>query len=382
MKVDRNIKALMAFSLLIGITIGFNFTILPLHIVHLRDDLFWVGLIVSLQYLAMVIMTFGWGAISDRIGQRKNIIIMGNLVASIFYFFFPFADIILLTILRGVQVFFIASWLMAYALATEYRPDKKGEIIGWFTVYNSLGWGVGSLMGGFVYAFDINLFFYLSGIFSIMAALVLIPITDPPLEKPKTSFIRSILNLKNMPEIIKLCVTVLILVLGSYMVFAIFAVYLQFNDIPIPAIGIVVALSGLPSAGLASIVGKLSDVYGRKIILLTAILLYAGIWFVYGIVDNIWLVIALWLIPAYTFYTISTTAIISDLTPSHQRGRGIGLLNSFYNIGAFIGSFLGGALAASIGFKPTFLIAALVILISFFIALKIKETKRNISKKN
>ncbi|UCH88744.1 MAG: MFS transporter [Thermoplasmata archaeon] len=376
MKRDRNINALMAFSILVGLTIGFNFTILPIHVIHLKHDLFWVGFITSLQYMALVIMTFVWGALSDKLGQRKNIIIYTNLVASIFYFFFPFADIIMLTVLRGIQVFFLASWILSYALATEYRPKAKGEILGWFTLFNAVGWGTGSLLSGFIYALDSSWFFYITGIFSILTALVLIPIKDPPRKQVKDTSFGSILKLKNIPEIWKLCFTVLILLIGNYMVFAVFSVYLKENAIPIPAIGVVIALSGLPSAGLASIVGKLCDTYGRKIILIIAIILYAFIWFIYGIIDNIWLVIALWLVPAYTFYTISTNALISDLTPSSERGRGIGLLNSFYNLGAFIGSITGGAVAALFGFQPTFLLAAFAVIISFFIAAKLKEAKR------
>jgi MFS family permease len=376
MKFEKNVSALMAFSVLIGITIGFNFTILPIHIINLNGDLFWVGLVVSLQYLALVIMTFVWGAISDRLGQRKNIIVAGNLIASIFYFFFPFADIILLTILRGIQVFFLASWITAYALATEYRPRAKGEIIGLFTLFNSVGWGLGSFLSGFIYALDITWFFYITGIFSALAALVLLPVSDPPLHKMKKYTLDSILKLKNIPEILKLCYTVMILIVGSYMVFAIFSIYLKINGIPIQAIGIVVALSGLPSAGLSSVVGKLCDVYGRKIILLTSIVLYAFIWIVYGLIDNIWIVIALWLVPAYTFFTISSITMISDLTPSIERGRGIGLMNSFYNLGAFAGSILGGIIAAYFGYQPTFIVAAMVIIISFGVALRLKETYR------
>ena len=73
MKLDRNIAAIMAFSTFIGITIGFNFTFLPVHIEDtLGGSLYWVGFIVSLQYLALVVMTFVWGAVSDKLGQRRR----------------------------------------------------------------------------------------------------------------------------------------------------------------------------------------------------------------------------------------------------------------------------------------------------------------------
>jgi predicted MFS family arabinose efflux permease len=42
-----------------------------------------------------------------------------------------------------------------------------------------------------------------------------------------------------------------------------------------------------------------------------------------------------------------------------------------------VGSLAGGALAASQGYQPTFLVAALAIVVSFFIALKLKETKKD-----
>jgi MFS family permease len=376
MKFDRNIASLMAFATFIGITIGFNFTFLPVHIEDtLGGSLYWVGFIVSLQYLALVVMTFVWGAVSDKLGQRRNVILIGNFIASFFYFFMPDADLVQLTLLRSIQVFFNASWILAYALSTELSPRSKGEIIGLFTLFNSVGWGLGSFMSGFVYEIDIKWFFYLSGIFSLLAAGSLLPLNEPLKKKVETLDLRRLFKLDNIPDVMKLCITVLFLITGSYMVFAIFSVYLNLNDIPKAAIGIVIALSGLPSAGLSSLIGRLCDLYGRKIILLISIALYAFIWLVYGIVDNIWIVIALWLIPAYTFYMISTNTMMSDLTAVQERGRGIGLLNSFYNMGAFAGSLAGGALAAIVGFKPTFLIAAGVIIISFFMALRLKETK-------
>ena len=376
MRLDRNIKAVMAFSVLIGITIGFNFTMLPVYIkVSLNGSLFQVGLITSLQYLALVIMTFAWGALSDRLARRKSIIVYGNLIASFFYFLFPYLDIIQLTVLRGIQVFFIASWILAYALVTEYRPDARGEVIGYFTLFNSVGWGIGSFMSGFIYDVSITWFFYLAGIFSILSAVVLAPAKDPPMEKMEHTDFRTLFRLKNSSMILTLCVTVLLLVIGSYMVFTLFSIYLEVNGIPIPAIGIVIAISGLPSAMLSSMVGRACDRLGSKIILLSAIGLYAFIWMGYGFVDNIWIVILLWLIPAYTFYTISSHTMMSNLTPSRERGRGIGLLNSFYYMGAFTGSVLGGALAARFDYQPTFIIAALIIIASFIVALKLKESK-------
>ena len=376
MKVDRNIKAIMAFSVLIGITIGFNFTLLPVYIkVSLKGSLLQVGFITSLQYLALVIMTFAWGALSDKLAQRKNIIVYGNLIASFFYFLFPYLDIIQLTVLRGIQVFFTASWILAYALVTEYRPEARGEVIGYFTLFNSVGWGLGSFVSGFVYDISITWFFYLAGIFSILSALVLVPARDPPMEKLEHTDFRTLFRLKNFSMILTLGVTVLLLVIGSYMVFTLFPIYLDVNGIPIPAIGIVIAISGLPSAVLSSMIGRACDQLGSKTILLVSIALYVFIWMVYGLVDNIWIIILLWFIPAYTFYTISSHTMMSNLTPSRERGRGIGLLNSFYYSGAFTGSVIGGALAARFSYKPTFLIAAFVIIASFAAALKLRESK-------
>lgn len=111
-----------------------------------------------------------------------------------------------------------------------------------------------------------------------------------------------------------------------------------------------IALPGLAGAAATLLFGKLSDVYGRRTIILFSIVIF-GV----GLAISAMSTSMVFLVTATTFMTIGhfpiyplCFAVIGDLFPSSQRAKWTGLLNLPVGIAALFGPILGGVVAESI----------------------------------
>lgn len=127
--------------------------------------------------------------------------------------------------------------------------------------------------------------------------------------------------------------------------------------------------SGLISAGGAGIMaisaplwGIVSDRYGRKPMLLRAMfgaLLTVGLM---GVATAPWHLLALrFLEGALTGTVTASIALVASGAPKDRLGFNLGLVQTSVFSGASLGPFFGGLLADQIGFRPTFLVSALIL---------------------
>ena len=111
-----------------------------------------------------------------------------------------------------------------------------------------------------------------------------------------------------------------------------------------------IALPALAGAAATLLFGKLSDVYGRRAIMLFSIAI-----FTLGLAISAMSTSMVFLVAATTFMTIGhfpiyplCFAVVGDLFPSSQRAKWTGLLNIPVGFAALLGPVLGGLVAESI----------------------------------
>ena len=111
-----------------------------------------------------------------------------------------------------------------------------------------------------------------------------------------------------------------------------------------------IALPALAGAAATLLFGKLSDVYGRRGIMLLSIAI-----FTLGLAISAMSTSMVFLVAATTFMTIGhfpiyplCFAVVGDLFPSSQRAKWTGLLNLPAGFAALVGPVLGGAVAESV----------------------------------
>lgn len=112
----------------------------------------------------------------------------------------------------------------------------------------------------------------------------------------------------------------------------------------------------LSSAALQPIFGKLSDIFGRRILLLICTLLFAIGCLVCATDSLLWLVIGRFITGCGgSGMTCLGTITMSDLIPLRQRGYYQGLANVCFGLGSASGGIVGGLIADYFGWKWVFI---------------------------
>ena len=140
----------------------------------------------------------------------------------------------------------------------------------------------------------------------------------------------------------------------------------------------------------APLLGKLSDRYGRRPILLFSLLGSAVGYFIFGIGGALWVLYLSRLIDGFTGGNVSiANAYITDVSSEKDRTKSLGLIGAAFGLGLIIGPILGGLLSQISLNAPVYLagtFSLLATIIGFFILPeslpKIKRERDNLKLKD
>lgn len=140
-------------------------------------------------------------------------------------------------------------------------------------------------------------------------------------------------------------------------------------------------LSSAPAIGMgimAPIWGMIADRYGKKPMLLRAMLSASLILTGLGLVNSVTGVLVLRAMQGFLTGTITAAAaLVAGETPKEKMSYALGFMVSASFIGRTVGPAVGGILAETLGYKPSFYLGGVTMLICFFLVLFfVKETKR------
>jgi multidrug resistance protein len=137
------------------------------------------------------------------------------------------------------------------------------------------------------------------------------------------------------------------------------------------AVSLLTVLYAVSQFIAAPILGKISDKYGRRPILLFCLFGSAIGYFIFGIGGALWVLFLSRIIDGFSGGNISiATAIITDVSPLEDRTKNLGLIGAAFGLGLIIGPIIGGlfsqiSLAAPAYAAGIFSLAATVV--GFFI---------------
>lgn len=122
--------------------------------------------------------------------------------------------------------------------------------------------------------------------------------------------------------------------------------------------------------------GSLADRFGRKPILLRAYLGAMVTMTLQGLVQNVWQLVVLRALQGVFVGTIpAATALVATTTPRERVAYALGIVQMALFSSQFVGPLVGGSLAASIGFRPTFLATGGFYFISFLLVFLLVEER-------
>jgi len=134
--------------------------------------------------------------------------------------------------------------------------------------------------------------------------------------------------------------------------------------------GIIFAANFVTSFLFQPLWGKLSDKYGRKMMLLRSGFGMAIVMALMGFATEPWHLLALRMLNGVIsgFVPVAVT-LVSSTTPKEKMGFAMGALQSGGTAGAILGPFIGGLMADNFGYRPIFYITGTLLFLASVISL-------------
>ncbi|WP_245559118.1 MFS transporter [Microbacterium indicum] len=142
-------------------------------------------------------------------------------------------------------------------------------------------------------------------------------------------------------------------------------------------VGVLESVNGLCAFLVAPFLGRLSDRFGRRPVVIAASFGAALAMTLFGIGGALWILVLARAIQGLTAGDLPALfAYLADITPPEQRARRFGLLGALTGIGTMVGPAIGGVLAAVSIQLPVFLTAAVSLVVAVVSIFLLPESLR------
>lgn len=345
---------------------------LPIYVKNdLKSSATEISLVISLYILGTVLLRPFSGLWADKFGKRKMSLLFLTLFIICNLAYFGTTSIVPLLIVRFINGFgFAVSTTSTSALAMDWIPIKrKGEGIGYFGLFMSLAMVIGPALGLYLTNnFDYTIVLTVASLFAILSMLFSyfsnekIDHTQIQNEKPEEyNGIYKYIEAKSLPVsfsgfLLAFAYSSMLSYIGLY------CIELGFPEAAILFFITLALLIIIPRP----IIGKLLDKRGPNALIFPGIFL-----FIFGLVllsqaNTVSIVILSASIIGLGYGAIFPAYQTLSISAASQKRAGTASATFFllYDIGVGGGSFIFGLTSDSLGFRPTYVIAAGITLLS------------------
>ena len=357
------------------------------------------GSVVGLPLMITVIAAILWGRHTDRQGIRQPTLLMTMALGGVLFLPMAWLGAWPLVALRVVQMgFFAAGYVLYASLASEYHPRARATSLGYYNMASGIGWGLGGLLVSFLVpesaygraSQEVIGAGVLLTIAALLAAALLHRLPEPGF-KPERGTMRDLLVGPNRRLLLLVALTALLLMAGYNQLIVFFPDYLMdITDNNNYIMGVLFAASGILGSLFSGYIGRFTDRHGRRSSLCLALGSYILAMVFYTLVayppifevleERCMLLPALligiaWAFPLWIFFMVAASSMISDLSPSHQRGRAMGLLQSAMYLGMGLGALTAGLIKSQYDFWVVFATGTLVVALAALVGFSLPDTQ-------
>ncbi|HEY5596827.1 MAG TPA: MFS transporter, partial [Candidatus Bipolaricaulota bacterium] len=131
-----------------------------------------LALVLTSYSLAVILFGPLWGYLSDKIGRRRPIIILGYCIFSLSSIFYVFADALpAYMVLRFLQGVGMAAHPMVTALFSDFFGAEAAKRFGLYSGIEAVGWGLGGIGAGTLAdLMGIKAVFLIAAVFPLISA--------------------------------------------------------------------------------------------------------------------------------------------------------------------------------------------------------------------
>jgi DHA1 family multidrug resistance protein-like MFS transporter len=344
-----------------------------LGVTELEQVEFWSGLLFASQAVAMAIFSPIWGSVADRYGRKlmvERAMFGGAVVMGAMGFV---QNVQQLVILRGLQGCLTGTIAAATTLVASSVPrQRSGQALGLLQMAVYSGASAGPLLGGLVADhFGYRAAFVVTGTLLFLAGMMVAIFvheefepSPPEAGSRKGDFWLGVRAVFRSRELLVVLGIELMMRLGARIMGPVFPLFVQ-TLVPGEAriaslVGLITGLGAATSAVGAVLLGRASDRFGYRTVLLTCALgmavVYVPQFFVTTPVQLLILQAAAGAAMGGGLAAIG--ALLANLSPEGRQGAVYGLDWSVVSAANGLGPITGAAVAVGLGLRAPFLFAA------------------------
>jgi len=172
-------------------------------------------------------------------------------------------------------------------------------------------------------------------------------------------------------KVVRFCLSLLPLMITSGMFYSILPIYIskELNASEM-VVGSLFTTGALTGAIVSIAVGKISDLIGRKSMIILSQIFFGLVMLLYSIISYYVFAYPIHVLEGFAWATlgVSAPAYIADV--SERRGESLGVYNTVVHVGWVIGPILGGFLAEFFGFRLMLRIAFVMIILGLILTVR------------
>ncbi len=355
----RNFVLTSLSTLVLFTSFYFLLVTLPIYISNeLGGSDFEVGLSLFVFTLSAVFLRPFIGQEVDRRG-RKSILIAGMLVFLAAMLLYKYATSVPLLLL--LRVFHGLGWGAATTAATTLiadiaPPSRRGEAMGIYGMASNIAMAISPPLSMFLLnSSNYATLFAVGAAIALLSLLLVLPISETVVVHPKTPlFSIEALSPSTMMFIISLTY-------GSIVAFL--PLFTQKQNMTNP--GIFFAVLAVSLIIVRALAGRISDIKGRKFVIVPGmILIILGLW-VLSQADSIWYFLAAALLYGLGFGSVhpALIAFLVDTVGERERGAAMGTFTASFDLGIAAGSLIMGIVLESMGFGVMYFLGGLIVIV-------------------
>jgi len=340
--------------------------VLPLYVQALGGTGRTIGWVMGAFAIGLLGARSTLARLADMRG-RKVVLVIGVLAVAIAPFCYglteSFAVLVAIRAFHGIS---IAAFALAFsALVIDLSPaQNRGELIGYMSLVNPIGMGMGPALGGFLQAqFGFNAAFLAAGVLGLLGLIFTLQVKEPsrpPSIHAQPSFFSFWRKLGDprvrVPALMLLLVGLSFGALTTFVPLLVTEAQIDVN------VGLFYTMAAIAGFSLRLLVGRASDFYGRgPFITMSLVLFSISMAVLWGMQGTTGFLLAGLLEGAGAGTLIPMMAtLMADRSAPEERGRTFSLCMVGFDLGIALAGPLLGAIATQTSYRAVFGIATLL----------------------
>lgn len=379
---NRNILSTGLTSFLTDTSVKMVYSVMPMFLLSIGASKTSLSLIEGIaESTAALIKTLS-GFWSDKIGKNKPFMLIGYGISALVIPLYSFVvSPMQVLYLRFIERFGkgIRTAPRDSLIAGSVTNGETGKSFGLQKAMDNSGAIAGPLAAFAILIFspgNYRLIFLLAGIPAILGIFVII-FGIKEARKSEESLFKKF-HFKDFPRKFYLFLAIIFIFTLGNSTDALLMVKANEVGVKVAFIPLVYLITSIVSVSLAIPLGSLSDKIGKEKILVAGFLIYAIVYYGFGVTGSVGAIVALFAL--YGLYSAATDGIqkafISDIIDNNKQGTGLGIYNALLGITLLPASLIAGILYDKVNSHIPFYFGAATAIISAILMLFFIRSER------